>query len=337
MQDKGLKLWGGVSAALHAAVLLLILLDLVGRRLPEPMEEAIAVELVTEAPPQMAQAERPAPSPEPAREPPRPEPPAPPEPPRPAPPSPPPPPPPPPPAPAPTPAPPTPAPQPRPAPPAPPPEPAPSPLPPPPRPPQQQSQPAPPTPAPPTPAPPRPQPPLPLPPPPVPPPPTPSQQAGAAQTPPVQRPQERSNSVQNTLERLRQTQQPPTPPNGRPNPPPPSAPSAGGGAPTGAATLTSGEIRGLAEQIGECWSVDAGAPNLSDIVVELRVQLDGQGNVRNVVAASGVPSEARARAVYESARRALLSPQCNPLKVPSAKLPTLMASTFRFNPKGLVR
>jgi hypothetical protein len=76
---------------------------------------------------------------------------------------------------------------------------------------------------------------------------------------------------------------------------------------------------------------------LSEIVVELRVQLDGQGNVRNVVAASGVPSEARARAVYESARRALLSPQCNPLKVPAAKLPTLMASTFRFNPKGLVR
>lgn len=332
MQGRGLKLWGGLSAALHAAVLLLILLDLVPRRLPEPKEEAIAVELVAEAPPQMAQGERPAPTPapEPTPEPPRPDPPAPLEPPRPAPPSPPPPPPPPPPAPAPTPAPPTPA------PPAPPPEPAPAPLPPPPRPPQQQSQPTPPRPEPPTPAPPRPQPPLPLPPPPMPPPPTPSQQAGTGQTPPVQRPQERSNSVQNTLDRLRQTQQPPTPPTGRPNPPP-SAPSAGGGAPTGAAALTSGEIRGLAEQIGECWSVDAGAPNLSEIVVELRVQIDGQGNVRNVVPASGVPSDARSRAVYESARRALLSPQCNPLKVPAAKLPTLMASTFRFNPRGLVR
>jgi hypothetical protein len=170
----------------------------------------------------------------------------------------------------------------------------------------------------------------------VPPPPTPSQQAGTGQTPPVQRPQERSSSVQNTLDRLRQTQQPPAPPNGRPNPPPP-APSAGGGAPAGAAALTSGEIRGLAEQIGECWSVDAGAPNLSEIVVELRVQLDGQGNVRNVVAANGPPADARSRAVYESARRALLSPQCNPLKVPAAKLPTLMASTFRFNPRGLVR
>jgi hypothetical protein len=307
MQDRGLKLWGGLSAALHAAVLLLFMLDLVTRRMPEPVEQAIAVELVTEAPTQMAQAERPAPAPapEPAPQPPRPVPaPAPPEPPRPA-------------------------------PPPPPPEPAPSPVPPAPPRPQQQSQPAPPRPEPPTPAPPRRQPPTPLPPPPVPPPPVPSQQAGNGQTPPVQRPQERSSSVLNTLDRLRQTQQQ-TPPNGRPNPPP-AAPSSGGGAPTGTAALTSGEIRGLAEQIGECWSVDAGAPNLSEIVVELRVQLDGQGNVRNVVAASGVPSEARARAVYESARRALLSPQCNPLKVPAAKLPTLMASTFRFNPKGLVR
>lgn len=76
---------------------------------------------------------------------------------------------------------------------------------------------------------------------------------------------------------------------------------------------------------------------LSEIVVELRVQVDGQGNVRNVVPANGAPSDPRSRAVYESARRALLSPQCNPLKIPPAKLQTVMASTFRFNPRGLVQ
>src|SRR5918993_514455 len=91
-EGRGLKLWGGLSAALHAAVLLLLLLDLLpGRRLPEPTEDAIAVELVAEAPPQMTQAE-PAPPPPPPRPPPpqqsqpappRPEPPAPPAPPRP--------------------------------------------------------------------------------------------------------------------------------------------------------------------------------------------------------------------------------------------------------------
>ena len=50
MRDRGLKLWGGLSAALHAAALLLILLDMVPRRLPEPKEEAIPVEVVAELP-----------------------------------------------------------------------------------------------------------------------------------------------------------------------------------------------------------------------------------------------------------------------------------------------
>ena len=67
------------------------------------------------------------------------------------------------------------------------------------------------------------------------------------------------------------------------------------------------------------------------------MQLDGRGVVRNVLPARGVPADPRARAVYESARRALMSPQCNPLKVPAAKMQTFMASTFRFNPRGLVR
>jgi hypothetical protein len=152
----------------------------------------------------------------------------------------------------------------------------------------------------------------------------------------VARPQENSRSVENTLERLRQQQAQNQPPTARPTPQP-GRPAAGGGAPTGTAALTQGEIRGLAEQIGECWSVDAGMLGLQDIVVELRVQLDGQGNVRNVVPGDrGVPTDARGRAVYESARRALLSPQCNPLRVPADKLQTVMSSTFRFNPRGLV-
>lgn len=183
--------------------------------------------------------------------------------------------------------------------------------------------------------------PLPMPPPPAPPPPNPqaqpTQQAGTGQTPPVQRPQENSRSVENTLERLRQLQAQQRPPAARPNPQS-GRPASGGGSPTGTQPLTQGEIRGLADQIGECWSVDAGAPNLNEIVVEMRVQLDAQGNVRNVLPGQGgVPSDPRARAVYESARRALLSPQCNPLRVPADKYRTVMDSTFRFNPRGLVR
>ena len=176
---------------------------------------------------------------------------------------------------------------------------------------------------------------MPLPPPPVPPPPEPSRQAGTGQTPPVARPQENSTSVQNTLERLRAQQQQDRAPTARPNPS--GAPRQGGGSPTGTAALTQGEIRGLADQVAECWNVDAGMLGLESIVVELRVQLDGQGNVRNVVPAGNMPSDPRVRSVFESARRALLAPACNPLKVPADKLQTVMASTFRFSPRGLVR
>jgi hypothetical protein len=122
-------------------------------------------------------------------------------------------------------------------------------------------------------------------------------------------------SPENTLERLRaqQAQQQP---------------------PTGTARLTQGEIRGLAEQIGECFSVDANLLPL-DVVVEVRVQLDRQGNVINVVPSDrGVPSDPHSLALYESVRRALLSPQCNPLRVPPDKHSTIMASIFRFGPQG---
>jgi hypothetical protein len=331
-----LNRWGMVSAGLHVLVLGIGALFVLARPIPEPEEQGIAVELVSPGPPLLAQGDLPRPvpappAPEPAPRPPTPEPPAP-TPPRNAPPEPPPPPPPPPPAPAPTPSPPTPT-QAQPTPPAPAPAPSPDPVP---APRVTQPTPTPPAPQPPqqAAAPPRPDP-LPLPPTPVPPPPEPSQQAGTGQTPPVARPQERSTSVQNTLERLRTAQQQDRPPTARPNPS--GAPQQGGGTPAGTAALTQGEIRGLADQIAECWNVDRGMLGLDTIVVELRVVLDGQGNVRNVVPASAIPGDPRARSVYESARRALMSPQCNPLRVPPNKYQTVMASIFRFNPRGLVR
>jgi hypothetical protein len=332
MDDRRFRLFVGGSLALHLLVLVAMLLGLPKRDLPEPTEQSIAVELI--APAEMAQGEqlapRPAPNPVPA--PPSPEPPTT-ETPRLALPSPPPPPPPPPPALAPTPAPPTQQAA-RPTPPAPAPEPAPSPVPAPPRPQQQAQAPTPPTPAQPTPAPPRPTPPLPLPPAPVPPPPEPSQQAGTGQTPPVRNPAERSQSVLNTLERLRAAQQQNQPPTARPNPAP-GAPAQGGGTPQGTANLTASERAGLADKIGECWAVDAGAPNIQSIVVELRVEVDASGVVRVVRPAGAVPTEPRARMVFEAARRALLDPRCNPLPLPRERLAALRDATFRFNPRDL--
>jgi hypothetical protein len=320
MRLQGLRFWGWVSAALHGVLLLALLFDLASRKFEEPKEQGLAVELVAALPPQQAQGNRPAPvaaPAEPVPEPPRPEPPVPTPPPPRAVEAPPPPPPPPPPAPPPPqvvePAP-------RNTPPAPPREVTPEPSPVKPPPPQQQAQP-------------RPEPPLPVPPPPVPPPPEPGRAPGTGQTPPPPRPQERSQSVLSTLERLRQQQQR-EPPRARPTPPS-GAPQQGGGAPTGTAELTAGERTGLADKIGECWKVDAGALNVREIVVELRVDVDAGGVVRNVRPNGSAPSDPRARMVFEAARRALLDPACNPLPLPRERLAALRDTVFRFNPRDL--
>lgn len=146
--------------------------------------------------------------------------------------------------------------------------------------------------------------------------------AGRGSAPAAGRLEASDPQVQNTLARLRDLAQ-------RQN--------SAGGRPSVAPPLTQGELRALAEQVSQCWSVDASMLSLQD-VVELRVQLDGQGNVRNVVPGDrGIPNDARSRAVYESARLALLSPRCNPLRVPTDKMQSVMAAIFRFSPSGLVQ
>jgi len=136
------------------------------------------------------------------------------------------------------------------------------------------------------------------------------------------------------LERLRAAQQQTQPPTARPNPAP-GAPQQGGGAPQGTASLTAGERAGLADKISECWSVDAGAPGLNQITVELRVEVDAGGVVRVVRPNGAVPSDPRARMVYEAARRALLDPRCNPLPLPRERLAALRDAVFRFRPSDL--
>ena len=204
----------------------------------------------------------------------------------------------------------------------------------------------PPTPAPPRPATPtppaatpaRPEPALPLPPPPAPPPPNPAPTPGTGQTPPVARPEERSNAVLSTLERLRAVQAQQAPPTGRPNPQA-GRPTQGGGAPTGTDLLNAGERGAIGERIGECWRVDPGMLGLADMRVSLVAIVDRAGVIRNVLPGpDGVPGDPRGQTLYERARRALLDPACSPLPVPAGRL-TAAENRFQFNfsPRGFIR
>ena len=187
------------------------------------------------------------------------------------------------------------------------------------------------------PAPATPTPPIPLPPPPAPPPPQPAQTAGTGQTPPVQRPQENSRSLENTLERLRAQQPQQQPPTGRPNPQA-GRPTAGGGVPTATDLLTEGQRAGIADRISECWNVDRGMLNLTDMRVTLLAIVDQAGVIRDVrPGPGGIPADPRGRALYDSARRALLNPACSPLPVPAERLQARNEFQFNFSPRGFVR
>jgi hypothetical protein len=144
--------------------------------------------------------------------------------------------------------------------------------------------------------------------------------------------------VLNTLERLRQQQASNRPPTARPSAQQ-ARPSAPGGAPNATDLLNAGERAAVGERVGECWRVDQGMLGLSEMRVSLVAIVDRGGIIRNVLPGpDGVPSEARARALYEQARRALLDPACSPLPVPAGRLQAgENRFQFNFSPRGFLR
>jgi hypothetical protein len=152
----------------------------------------------------------------------------------------------------------------------------------------------------------------------------------------VARPEERSTSVLNTLERLRQQQAQQQPPTARPNPAA-GRPAPSGGAPTGADPLSAGDRRAVGERVAECWRVDRGMLGLDGLTVSLRAIVDQGGVIRDVrPGPEGVPRDPRGRTLYEQARRALLDPACSPLPVPRDRLQPTNEFQFNFAPRGFI-
>jgi hypothetical protein len=60
-----MRFWVGLSVALHLAALLFLILDVLPRRIPEPEDIAIPVELIIPMPPQQARGDVAAPRPAP--------------------------------------------------------------------------------------------------------------------------------------------------------------------------------------------------------------------------------------------------------------------------------
>jgi hypothetical protein len=175
---------------------------------------------------------------------------------------------------------------------------------------------------------------LPLPPPPVPPPPAPP--STTAQPNVTKNPAPNSDSVENTLERLRQLARQQQPPTARPNPRAGGQPQAGGN-PFGndTAALTADQRGAIGEHVRECWTKDAGALDVDKQRVMLTVTTDAAGTARKAeVAGEDVArlSEPRFRAFAERAVRAVMDVRCANLPLPKTMLGRNAVLTFRFTP-----
>jgi hypothetical protein len=123
-----------------------------------------------------------------------------------------------------------------------------------------------------------------------------------------------------------------------PAPTPPrqqSASAAPVAAPSLSQHLTSSETDAVRRQIESCWSFVGGGKEVQHIEVEIRVQMNPDATVREarIVDAGRNQSDPLYRSVAESARRAILNPECSPLRLPRDKYDLWKSFTFIFSPR----
>ena len=85
--------------------------------------------------------------------------------------------------------------------------------------------------------------------------------------------------------------------------------------------LTISEKDAIRRQFYRCWIVPAGAKNLKDLFVSIKIKLDRDGNVIfSKLINDNKLSESFFRAAAESALRAVNHPECKKLKVPEKNI-----------------
>jgi hypothetical protein len=102
--------------------------------------------------------------------------------------------------------------------------------------------------------------------------------------------------------------------------------------------LSASEVDMIREQISRCWNIPAGARDVKDLVVEIRVEVLPDGTVQQAT----IVDQARAnadpffRAAAESARRAFFNPLCRPLRLPPDKYDVWKDMVVDFSPKDVL-
>ncbi|HJU16516.1 MAG TPA: energy transducer TonB, partial [Stellaceae bacterium] len=102
--------------------------------------------------------------------------------------------------------------------------------------------------------------------------------------------------------------------------------------------LTASEIDLIRQQIERCWNIPEGARDAKDLVIEIRVFVDPDGDVREAIVLDKgrMAGDPVFRAAADSARRALFNPACRPLRLPPDKYESWKEFVVNFNPRDLL-
>lgn len=100
--------------------------------------------------------------------------------------------------------------------------------------------------------------------------------------------------------------------------------------------LSEDELSRLKEQLKGCWHVPAGARHAQDLAVELKVKLAQDAKVLSIETLNPKTNNEFYIVAEESARRALMNPDCTPLEMPKGKFDIWQESIFTFDPKEIL-
>ena len=101
---------------------------------------------------------------------------------------------------------------------------------------------------------------------------------------------------------------------------------------------TVSEKDAVRRQIEGCWNVPIGAPNPEELIVEIRIQVNRDGTVKNavVVDSARMATDKYFRTMANSAIRAFQNPHCSRLKLPPEKYDMWKEITLTFDPSLMV-
>lgn len=96
--------------------------------------------------------------------------------------------------------------------------------------------------------------------------------------------------------------------------------------------------RQVIEQVTPCWNINPGAQNAENLAVVIRMSMNPDGTVQSAI----IDDQARYyrdtffQSAADAAKRAVLNPRCNPIKLPADKFQVWRNITINFDPRELL-